>query len=157
MIKIYSVVLEVRGLFHRLAAASDALQRDLGITASQRAVLEALAERKDETVPGIARAKGVTRQHIQTLANGLLETGLIEQRPNPAHKRSPILALTPAGRKCFAEITAREKKLLRAMAPKFRRYDLASVAGCLREMSRYLESVIPAERPQEPPAFKRRR
>ena len=156
MNELYSVILEVRRLFQKLAAVADAAHRDLDVTASQRAVLETLADSPGQTVPGIARSKGVTRQHIQTLANQLLEAGLIEQAGNPAHKRSSILDLTPAGRDRFEEVKKREDRLLRAMAPRFHNHDLAAVAGCLREMTDYFETAAPDQHRNKPRLMRRK-
>lgn len=142
---IYPIILEVRRLFHALSALADTVHYDLNITASQRAVLEALVNSPGQTVPAVARDKGVTRQHIQGLVNPLLEARLLEQEPNPAHKRSPILNPTPAGRECFEKIRTREEKLLRRMAPALRDYDLASVASCLQDISAYIRSVMPTQ------------
>ena len=53
------------------------------------------------TVPALARARPVSRQHIQVLVNRLLELGLVETRKNPAHERSSLVALTRAGARRF--------------------------------------------------------
>jgi DNA-binding MarR family transcriptional regulator len=67
------------------------------MTLGMRAALELLLVGGPATVPRIARSRGVTRQHVQALVNGLLAQGLVALRPNPAHKRSPLVALSPAG------------------------------------------------------------
>jgi DNA-binding MarR family transcriptional regulator len=79
-------------------------------------VLEHLDARGPATVPDMARAKTVTRQHIQQLVDGGLAAGLIEARVNPAHRRSPLIALTPRGAATFAEIRKRERTALAALA-----------------------------------------
>ncbi|WP_026365716.1 MarR family winged helix-turn-helix transcriptional regulator [Promicromonospora sukumoe] len=56
------------------------------------------------TVPQVARRLGVSRQHILRLTNELTTEGLIEPRPNPDHKTSPLLRLTPAGESTLATI-----------------------------------------------------
>ena len=40
---------------------------------------------------------GVTRQAVQRIADLLVERGLAEYRPNPAHRRAKLLACTEAG------------------------------------------------------------
>ena len=93
---LYRVIVQVRRLFHRLAEVADEAHRDLGVTASQRAVLETLSNDGPQTVPQIARRKAVTRQHIQILVNGLVERGHVALADNPAHQRSSLAALTAA-------------------------------------------------------------
>jgi DNA-binding MarR family transcriptional regulator len=141
------VVDETRRLFHRLANAADRAHSDLGLTASQRAVLEALSRDGPQTVPQIARAKGVSRQHIQTIANALAEAGLIAARDNPAHRRSPLLTLSLDGERCFQRVQAREQAILAQLAQRFRLADLETTAHTLQAASQLLEQihVEPAE------------
>lgn len=49
------------------------------------------------TVPQVARRLGVSRQHILRLTTEMVNEGLVEWRPNPDHKTSPLVHLTPAG------------------------------------------------------------
>jgi DNA-binding MarR family transcriptional regulator len=103
---------DIRKLFHILGAVGDALHADLGITASMRAVLESLARGGAQTVPQMARARPVTRQHIQAIVDQLLNAGLVTLQPNPAHKRSSLVALTKAGEAAFATMSDREAVVL---------------------------------------------
>ena len=50
-----------------------------------------------QTVPAMERARLVTRQHIQTILNELLERKLVETQDNPAHKSSPLIMLSAEG------------------------------------------------------------
>jgi len=49
------------------------------------------------TVPRIGRSLGHPRQVVQRAANQLAGRGLIAMRPNPDHKRAPLLIATQAG------------------------------------------------------------
>jgi DNA-binding MarR family transcriptional regulator len=102
---------EIRRLFQLLKALADAIHKEAGLNASTRAVLESLVD-GPRTVPDIARQKSVTRQHIQLIADELLRMKLIDLRENPAHRRSPLLALTREGKAAFADIRKRETPLL---------------------------------------------
>lgn len=114
--KLNTVIFEVRACFHRLKAFADAMHRDLGISASMRGVLEALAERPEQTVPQIARTKGVSRQHIQVNVDGLSAGGWVRLRRNPGHTRSPLIVLTERGRAAFTEMRRRESAALEELA-----------------------------------------
>jgi DNA-binding MarR family transcriptional regulator len=49
------------------------------------------------SVAEIARRMGMTRQGVQRVAGLLVDRGLAEYRPNPAHRRAKLLACTEAG------------------------------------------------------------
>lgn len=146
---LYEVIREVRRLFHRLANATDRLHADLEVSVAQRALLEALADGGASPVPELARGKGVSRQHVQVLANELLAAGLVEARPNPAHLRSPLLELTAAGRHRFTTMRGREVHLLEAAVARLARPELGRLAGALREIGDAVEASL-ADRPAAP-------
>jgi len=81
---------------HRL----NAIGRDFGATTSRGGawgLMKSLEQRGPQTIPELARARPVTRQHIRQLAHSLMKHGWIESAPNPDHKRSFLLELTDAG------------------------------------------------------------
>ena len=49
------------------------------------------------SVADVGRRMGVTRQAVQRIADLLVQRGLAEYRPNPAHRRAKLLACTEAG------------------------------------------------------------
>jgi DNA-binding MarR family transcriptional regulator len=142
---VYALIVEVRRLFHRLANATDALHADLGVSAAQRAVLEALAPIGAISVPTLARRKGVTRQHIQVLSNQLEAAGLVQARPNPDHHRSPLLELSPDGKRAFETIRAREGRVLAAVGARLGRRPLGEVLAVLRDLGDLVEELAPRE------------
>jgi len=153
---LYTVIVEVRRLFHRLANATDALHSDLGVSAAQRAVLEALAAGGAITVPALARRKGVTRQHIQALANQLEAAGLVQALPNPDHERSSLLDLSAAGQRVFETIRARERRVLGAVGSKLGRRPLDEVLAVLRGLGDLIEELAPARHADVVPERARR-
>lgn len=82
------------------------------LTVRMRAVLEMLDKYGEQTVPEIAARLEIKRQYVQIMCNGTLASGLVEQRPNPRHKRSPVLTLTEHGRTLIKEIISTEMKLM---------------------------------------------
>ncbi len=56
------------------------------------------------TVPQLARGLGQTRQAVQRVADGLVETGLATYERNPHHRRSPRLQLTEQGAATLAAL-----------------------------------------------------
>ena len=108
----YEIVWLIRRLFRAFAALADGYLADSGLTAADRAVLEFLYPNEELTVPEIAHLHDVSRQHIQVTVNRLVESGLVETRANPRHKRSPKIGLSGHGRATFREIRANETDLV---------------------------------------------
>ncbi len=125
---------EVRRLWNRLVEAAEALHAREPVTPGMRAVLEFLLASGPTSVPALARARHVTRQHIQVLANGLRELGLLAASENPAHRRSSLLALTPAGERLIRRMKARERERLRPLGRRFASAELRRTAGTLRAL-----------------------
>ncbi len=133
----------MRHLFHLLRAVAEAATpANEGFTASHRAVLESLVTLGPQTVPALARARPVARQHIQVLVNDLLTWELVETRPNPAHKRSPLITLTPTGQQKFDAIRAAEKAVLRTLDLSVPANRMAAAAEDLEALSRDLEEWL---------------
>ncbi|MGR6913749.1 MarR family winged helix-turn-helix transcriptional regulator [[Actinomadura] parvosata] len=82
---------------------AEGLARPSGMTAAWWQVLGAVL-REPLPVAGIARVMGMTRQGVQRIADLLVERGLAEYRPNPAHRRAKLLSPTQAGREAIAKI-----------------------------------------------------
>jgi len=110
---------ETRLLFHALKQWSEILHAPLGMTAAMRGVLELILLGGPATVPSMARARGVSRQHIQQQVDALRGRGFVERKENPAHKRSTMIALTDKGRAAHMqikpELDARYRHLLAAL------------------------------------------
>jgi DNA-binding MarR family transcriptional regulator len=66
---------------------AEEMARPLGLTAAWWQVLGAVLTRP-LPVAGIAREMGITRQSVQRIADLLVDRGLAEARPNPAHRRA---------------------------------------------------------------------
>ena len=100
----YEVTWLIRRLVRAMAQVADQYLKAHGLSAADRAVLEFLFPDEALSVPEIASHYQVSRQHVQVTVNALVEDGFLETRPNPRHKRSPLIALTRIGRELFAKI-----------------------------------------------------
>ena len=67
-----------------------------GVTAAWWQVLGGVLD-QPRSVAGIGRRMGMTRQGVQRVADLLVERGLAQYRPNPAHRRAKLLVCTEAG------------------------------------------------------------
>jgi len=138
---------EIRLAFHELRAAAEALHDDPdGLTPAHRGVLESLHTAGPRTVPALARVRPVSRQHIQILVNRLLELGLVATTENPAHERSPLIGLTPAGKKRFEAMQRRERDALRRAKLPVSIPRMAEAADTLRRLREFLASMAETER-----------
>ncbi|MGI5285562.1 MarR family winged helix-turn-helix transcriptional regulator [Nonomuraea polychroma] len=89
---------------------AEGLARPAGMTAAWWQVLGAVL-REPLPVAGIARVMGMSRQGVQRIADLLVERGLAEYRPNPAHRRAKLLQPTAAGREAIAKIVPGHQEL----------------------------------------------
>ncbi|HVI92714.1 MAG TPA: MarR family winged helix-turn-helix transcriptional regulator [Anaeromyxobacter sp.] len=133
---LYAVIRHVRPLHRHLARAVEDQLEGTGITVGMRAVLERLHDDGAQAVPRIARALMLPRQVVQRLVNAALEIELVRAAPNPAHRRSALIELTPAGRRAIDRILAREAAVLRDVAARMARAD---VDACLRVIAQLTE------------------
>ena len=125
-------------LFHRLRAAAEEVHGQGPLSGGRRGVLRSLYRLGPQTVPQMARARPVSRQHIQMLVNGLLEDGLVELAENPAHKRSHLVGLTGKGRALIEKMLAREAAVLAAVKIEIPERDLRRTAEVLRSLREFL-------------------
>ena len=131
---------ETRALFHRLQLAVEQIHGRESLSGGLRGVLLDLDRKSPQTVPQLAGARSVSRQHIQTLVNRLSGDGLVELVPNPAHKRSSLLRLTREGKRTLGAIERREQEVLVGLRIPVSKKELKSAAGTLRSVREFLES-----------------
>jgi DNA-binding MarR family transcriptional regulator len=140
---IYELILDIRAAFRALRDFSDQMNEARGITAARRAVMEYLADHGPATVPQIAEAKLVSRQHIQTNADELVAQGLADWSDNPAHRRSRLLHLSTTGAEVFAEIRREEAAYLDQLGKKLDATSIAAGRKALRDLSLGLDALRP--------------
>ncbi|WP_271880494.1 MarR family winged helix-turn-helix transcriptional regulator [Phaeobacter italicus] len=110
--QLHQLIWMSRPLMQAAEACVEAGLVGTNLTVRMRAVLEMLDKYGEQTVPEIAARLEIKRQYVQIMCNETLASGLVEQRPNPRHKRSPVLALTDHGRTLIEEIISNEMKLM---------------------------------------------
>ena len=96
------------------------------LTVRMRAVLEILHRDGAQTVPDIAAKLEIKRQYVQVMCNETLASGFVEQRTNPRHKRSPILALTDRGRSVIEIILSKELMLMKEVGATLSSEDIST-------------------------------
>ena len=137
-----------------------ALGRRSGFVSARGGVwglLRSLKLEGPQTVPELARARPVARQHIQKLADGMAEDGLIAFAANPAHKRSQLVTLTPAGERLYEALTRRLGSMADELAAGMDARKLATSAETLAALAAKLDAILGDADEEEPPEAPRRK
>ncbi len=101
-----------RALCARLSARDRRGAEGGDLTATQRTLLADLARRGPTTLPQLARARSVSRQQVRVVVEALALRGLVRRASNPAHRRSYLVGVTPAGAVLAREVGRRESRTL---------------------------------------------
>lgn len=119
---------------------ADELARPAGLTAAWWQVLGALLH-EPLPVAGIAREMGITRQSVQRIADLLVERGLAEYQPNPAHRRAKLLQPTDEGYQAIARISPGHTAFAKRLVKQVGANELEQALDALRRLSRALEAL----------------
>lgn len=103
-----------------------------------RAVLEKLAADGPATVAHTAAALELSRQFIQRTVDEATDQTLVRAVPNPRHKRSSLIELTPAGRCRIETITTRERQ---ALGTTLGDLTSADIDACLHVLTNLLDGL----------------
>lgn len=136
--ELYAVLQRIRPVHELSARAVENGLEGTPLTVPLRAVLEQVREHGPLTAPSIARRLYVTRQGVQALVDHGKALGLLETRDNPAHRRSHLVALTPAGERLFEAVRATELARLDTVA---RGLDPAEVAAAVRVLDHVVAAL----------------
>ena len=131
----YEVIKQVRPAFKYLTKAVENNLEGTGLTIGMRAVLELLSQRGDSTVPEIARQMSVERQYIQLVVNDLIKLCLVSKIPNPSHKRSLLIKLTPEGLTNLDNILAREEENIKKVSKSLSKSDIETALRVMQHMT----------------------
>jgi len=131
----YQITWLVRRLFRAMGEFANTYLADFGVSAAERAVMEFLLRDGRRSVPEIAKAYQVSRQHIQVIVNSLIEKELVGLEDNPRHQRSPLVALNKKGHRLFGKIMAKDQHVIEST--------FAQVSNARRkETRRVLETLL---------------
>ncbi len=126
----------------QMLSAGEAIARPVGVTVAWWQVLGAVL-REPLTVAGIGRQMGITRQAVQRIADRLVDEGMLESKPNPAHKRSPLFAPTATGRAAIERIAPEQTAFSTRIIEAFGRDELEHLISELHRMSTVVDETRP--------------
>lgn len=132
------VVLATFRLNAALQEVAQGLASEGGLTAAWWQVLGGVLD-EPRSVAGVARRMGMTRQGVQRVADLLVERGLAEYRPNPAHKRAKLLAATEAGYWAVRRISLAQHPWADGVAAQVGADDLRQTLATMRRLIDVLE------------------
>ncbi len=126
--------------YHRLTRAADDLHEGAGVTTGLRSILMQLASGGPATVSMLARTRGVSRQFVQRLADVLVAKGWVVAKPNPHHRRSPLLTLSASGAARVEAIREAEEPYWRDLQSRLNPEDVAATLRVLELLTLSSES-----------------
>ncbi|MEV4218929.1 MarR family transcriptional regulator [Nonomuraea sp. NPDC049725] len=119
---------------------AEKLARPAGLTAAWWQVLGAILH-EPLPVSGVARVMGMSRQGVQRIADLLVEKGLAEYLPNPAHRRAKLLNPTPEGRAAIARIDPAHQELADRLVAELGLPAARDTLAALRRLSEALDHL----------------
>jgi DNA-binding MarR family transcriptional regulator len=129
---------EVTALANQLRKTTAFVSRQDNSPQGSWSILRTLGRLGPQTVPDMARTRGLSRQNIQVLANRLEAQGYVVVAPNPAHKRSGLVQLTERGRRLQTTVMEREAASLEGLLPHVSQSRLLPATRLLRQLRELL-------------------
>lgn len=138
------LVADVYELAGALRRSGDALAGRVEQSQARWQVLSVLDE-GEWTVSSVAHRLGVSRQAVQRVADVLAGEGLVRFADNPAHRRSPLVELTRAGRTTLEHITESSHAWRARLAAHFSAQELEGTRATLRKLLKQVRDALPAD------------
>jgi DNA-binding MarR family transcriptional regulator len=136
------IVIATFRLNGRLQEQAQALAAAGGLTSSWWQVLGGVLD-EPRSVSEIGRRMGLTRQGVQRVADLLVERGLAEYRPNPAHQRAKLLACTEAGYWAIRQIAIAQHPWAEGVAQELGESRLREALATMTRLIEVLEDQEP--------------
>jgi DNA-binding MarR family transcriptional regulator len=121
-------------------ALAETLTRPVGLTAAWWQVLGAVL-REPLPVSAIAREMGITRQSVQRIADLLVERGMAEYRPNPAHRRAKLVAPTQTGHDAVTALAPAHAAAAARLVEVMGRAELDAALDSMRRLTAALDTL----------------
>ncbi|MFD3687604.1 MarR family winged helix-turn-helix transcriptional regulator [Nocardiopsis sp. NPDC058631] len=124
----------------QLLSVAEELARSAGLTAARWQILGAVIDRP-LPVSAVARRFGTSRQSVQRIADLLVEGGLAEYLPNPAHSRAKLLAPTEEGLEALRRIDPDHGRVADALVAELGEDGAEHALESLHRLSRALDRI----------------
>ena len=137
------VIMRTFRLYGGFLEAAEVMTKPVGLTAAWWQVLGAVL-RRPLPVSGIAREMSLTRQSVQRIADLLVEKGLAEYLPNPAHKRAKLLRPTTSGYDAISRLAQAQHSFTNRISA---HVDVDDLRTTLKVMESLVAALDAEERP----------
>jgi DNA-binding MarR family transcriptional regulator len=135
------LVVEVFRLNGALLATADKLVSKFGLTGARWQVLGAIGMAgRPETVSGLSRNMGLTRQSVQRVVNDMVHEGMLTLVENPQHQRAKLVKMTPKGEKAFVAALELQGPWVKALSKGISKKRLIETREVLATLRHRLES-----------------
>lgn len=141
-IAVEELVDETLRLFQALRRAEESMHSDGEIQESERGVLFTLFADGPQSVPALARMRGRTRQRMLQVVNRLSKLEYVRRLKNPVSDKSPLHALTPAGRTKVTQMLRKERKLYSNLKESLTPRRLQSARSVLRDLRQEIDAFF---------------
>jgi len=128
------LLIEATLLHWHVAAATRAFAGPSDLTNAQVSILRTIHSGGAQTVPQLAAARSIARQPVQRSVGELAAQGFVRLAPNPRHKRSRLVTLTPAGHRRLREMERRQTCWVRRMSEGVTERSLRTASRLLRRI-----------------------
>lgn len=140
--QLHKLIWMSRPLMQAAEACVEKGLRGSELTVRMRAVLEILHDHGALTVPELASKLEIKRQYVQVMVNDTLASGSTKQRPNPRHKRSPLIELTHKGRTIVRQVISKELTLMKEMGKKYKAQEISNALDLVVSLTQDLKSHV---------------
>ncbi len=123
-------------------AADRALQANVGITASQQAVLFVLMQQDGAPITAIAEQLRMGKSSLTGLIDRMSAKGLVTRRQSPADARSYEVFIEDAGRQLVHATLASTKKINASLLKPFSNEECAVIERFLKHVSENAEEIV---------------
>lgn len=134
-------------LYRRVLRRVERDQPAMGMSVGVRAVLDELLRAGSLTVPEIARRQDLSRQFVQRMVNDALAASWVALQPNPAHRRSSLVHLTPDGEAAIERVVQREHDLMSRVGGEVTPAEIDATLRVLGEMLAAVDALDGDHRP----------
>lgn len=136
------LVLDLFRVSSRMTAAGDRLVSGLRLTASRWQILGSLITAgRPQPVAWLARDMGVSRQNLQRIVYELQKDGFVALKPNPHHRRAPLVELTQQGHEIYDAAMALQAPWANALAQGLSSDEIATARKVIAALRDRLDST----------------
>ncbi|MGO2046013.1 MarR family winged helix-turn-helix transcriptional regulator [Brachybacterium tyrofermentans] len=139
--RLAEVYVAIGPVYRRVARIVEHDGHSSGLSVGVRNVLDQLRRRGELTVPQLAHEQDLSRQFVQRMVHDARGADLVELVENPAHRRSSLVRITPAGQEAIGAVIEREHELMGRVGGHLTAAELEATVRVLRHMDAALVEI----------------